>query len=153
TVNSTTLMPSSTGMETSALRSRYLDMHACGYACLDQYASAQKSESQPLLTASRSLREIASTHGRKTTGMTTMCWMTRSFILTKSAARLTGSSSVSAAWKTLSYSSLRQRVVFRPCHLFCLEATSQEVNWSMKCFGSGCVMVVVYIWMSVEKCE
>src|SRR5438034_4346808 len=58
TANSTTLMPSSAGMETSALRSRYLDMHACGYACLDQYASAQKSESQPILTASRSLREI-----------------------------------------------------------------------------------------------
>ena len=75
--------------------------------------------------------------------------MTSSFILMKSAARLTGSSSDSAARKSLSYSSLRQRVMLRPCHLLSFEATSHDVNWFMNSSGSGWVMVVVYIWMSV----
>src|SRR5262249_22166065 len=84
--------------------------------------------------------------------MTTLSLMTRSFILMKRAARFTGSSSVSAALKDLSYSSFRQRVMFVPCHLFSLVATFQEQNTSMKSAGSGCVCVVVYIWRSVEKC-
>ena len=92
---------------------------------------------------------MAATRGRKTTGTTTTFWMTRSFILMKSAARLTGSSSASDARKALSYSSLRQRVMLRPCHLLSLVATSQEVNWFMKYSGSGEVAVVVYIWISV----
>ena len=37
-----------------------------------------------------------------------------------SAARLTGSSSACAALCVASYSSLRQRVMLRPCHLFSL---------------------------------
>ena len=40
----------------------------------------------------------------------------------------------------------------RPSHLFSLDATSHEVNWSMNRWGSGWVMVVVYIWRSVAKC-
>ena len=74
--------------------------------------------------------------------------MARSFILTKSAARLSGSISVSAAFHARSYSALRHRVMFVSAHLFSLEAISQEVNWSIKRCGSGRVMVVVYIWMS-----
>src|SRR5438445_433883 len=84
-----------------------------------------------------------------TAGITTMFWMTRSFILTNSAARLTGSSSVSAARNSLSYSSLRQRVMLRPWNLLSLVETSHDVNWFMKVSGSGWVMVVVYIWMAV----
>jgi hypothetical protein len=47
-----------------------------------------------------------------------------------------------------SYSSLRQRVMFLPCHLFSLEAASHEVNWFMKYWGSGAPIVVLYIWRS-----
>src|SRR2546426_7709773 len=47
-----------------------------------------------------------------------MFWITRSFVLTRSAARLTGSISASAAFHARSYSSLRQREMLRPCHLF-----------------------------------
>jgi hypothetical protein len=72
----------------------------------------------------------------------------RSFICTNSAARLTASSSASAWWNSLSYSSLTQRQMLRPCHLLALDETSHEVYWSMKRSGSGCVMVVVYICMS-----
>ena len=89
--------------------------------------------------------------GRQTTGMTTIFWIRRSFILMKSTARLTGSISASAAFQVRSYSSLRQRTTFRPCHWFAFAATSQETNWSMKRCGSGWVIVVVYIWTSVEK--
>src|SRR5213593_655473 len=78
--------------------------------------------------------------------------MSRSFIRMNMAARLTGSISASADFQSLSYSSLRHRVGFRPSHLFSLDATSQEVNWSMRRWGSGWVIVVVYIWRSVEKC-
>ena len=67
----------------------------------------------------------------------------------KSAARLTGSISVSPARKSLSYSSFRHRVMFRSCHLLSLDAISHDVNWSMNSSGSGWVMVVVYIWTSV----
>ena len=49
----------------------------------------------------------------------------------KSAARLTGSISDSAAFHARSYSSLRQRVLLRPAHLFSLAAASQETNGSM----------------------
>ncbi len=64
---------------------------------------------------------------------------------------MTGSISASAARQVLSYSSLRQRVGLRPCHLFSLVATSHEQNWSMNRCGSGWVIVVVYIWRSVPK--
>src|SRR6266704_657550 len=96
---------------------------------------------------------MAATRGRNTTGMTTTFWMTSSFILMNSAARLTGSSSLSPERKSLSYSSLLQRVMLRPCHLFSLEETSHDVNWFMNSSGSGWVMVVVYIWMSVYNLE
>ena len=45
-----------------------------------------------------------------------------SFIRMNCAARLTGSISVSAAFQSWSYSSLRQRVMFRPDHLLSLAA-------------------------------
>src|SRR5882762_1140883 len=142
-VNSTTLIPASTGIRIRSRRKRYLDMR-CGHQAepsgpepldpirhvyaLDQYASAQKSLSHPLWTTSRMRLEIAATRGRNTTGMTTTFWITRSFILTNSAARLTGSISVSAAFHVLSYSSLRQRVLFVSANLLSLAATSQDVN-------------------------
>ena len=94
---------------------------------------------------------MPATRGRYTTGMTTTFWITRSFIFTKSAARLAGSISDSAAFQTLSYSPFCQRVLLRPCHLLPRDATSQEANWSMNRCGSGSVIVVVYIWMSVAK--
>jgi hypothetical protein len=93
----------------------------------------------------------AATRGRCTTGITTTFWMTMSFILMKSAARFTGSISASAARKVLSYSSLRQRVMLRPWYLLSLDAISHDVNWFMNSSGSGIVIVVVYIWTSVEK--
>src|SRR6266581_6081099 len=136
------------GQEPAEPRRSRASRPSCAYA-LDQYGTAQKSESQPLWTTSRIRFEIAATRGRNTTGMITTFWMTRSFSFTKSAARLTGSISASAAFQVRSYSSLRQRVGLRPDHLFSLEATSHEVNWSMKRCGSGWVIVVVYIWMSV----
>src|SRR4029453_4145626 len=111
----------------------------------------QKSESQPLCS-SRSLLAMARTRGRQTTGITTTFWMARSFILMYMPPRLTGSSSPSAALYSLSASSFRQRVMLRPCHLFSFEETSHDVNAIMNSSGSGWVMVVVYIWMSVEKC-
>src|SRR4030095_9004907 len=95
---------------------------------LDQYGSAQKSPSHPLCTTSRRRLEIAATRGRNTTGMTTMFWITRSFILTNNAARLTASISVSAAFHVLSSSSLRQRVLFVRANLLSLDETSHDVN-------------------------
>src|SRR5262249_7659787 len=124
------------------------DPHRPDHASRCQFCSAQKSESQPLRSTRRRLL-MAGVAGRWTTGITTRVWITRAVILMQSAARLTGSISLSAARNSLSYSSLRQRVMFRPCHLLSLEATSHDANWSMKSSGSGCVIVVVYIWMSV----
>ena len=65
-----------------------------------------------------------------------------------SAARLTGSSSLSLASYSLSYSAFCQRVMLRPCHLFSLLATSLDRNCRMNTPGSGSVIVVVYIWRS-----
>src|SRR5262249_14914075 len=106
-----------------------------------------RSPSQPLMSP-LTLLEMAETRGRYTTGMTAWSPQARSFMRMKRAARLTGSSSPSAARNALSYSSLRHRVMLRPCHLFSFDAASQEVNWFMNTSASGCVMVVVYIWMS-----
>ena len=90
--------------------------------------------------------------GRQTTGMAITFLMTRSFIWMNIVARLTGSSSPSAALWSLPNSSLCQRTMLRPCHLFSFEAISQGVNWSMKSWGSGEVWVTVYICRSVAKC-
>src|SRR4029077_4260103 len=122
-----------------------------GYASLYQNGSCQKSEAQPLWVT-LSLLLIAETRGRQATGITTTFLITMSFIWMNSAARLTGSSSASAALKSLPYSSLCQRVMLRPCHLFSFDAISQGVNCSMKSWGSGTVSVTVYIWRSVAKC-
>src|SRR5262249_43661992 len=97
--------------------------HASRY----QFASCQRSRSQPLSGACSPLATV-DTRGRYTTGMTVWLPQTRSFMRMNRAARLIGSSSPSAARKVLSYSSLRQRVMLRPCHLFALEASSQEQN-------------------------
>jgi hypothetical protein len=58
------------------------------------------------------------------------------------AARLTGSISCSAARQSWSYSSLRQRVTLAPVHWLAFCATSQEQNWRMKAWGSGCRRVL-----------
>src|SRR5271155_729499 len=68
----------------------------CGHASRYQSLRLQKVLSQPLSVA-LSFLEIATTRGRHTTGMTTPSSTARSFIAMKSAARLTGSSSPSAA--------------------------------------------------------
>src|SRR5262245_33009116 len=163
-VNRTALIPNTTGIRIRVRRRKYFHM-LCrqpagarrrapprpadrSYA-FDQYASAQKLLSQPLWTASRRRFETAATAGRATTGMTTTFWITRSFILMNRAARLTGSISCSAALHRLSYSSLRQHVLFVRANLLSLADTSHDVNWSMKRGGSGWVMVVVYICRSV----
>src|SRR5215467_689779 len=141
--NSTTLIPARTGIRIRIRRTRYLDIriptsggaaatHAAGprghrYA-FDQYASDQKLLSHPLCTASRKRFDAAVTAGRATTGMTTTFWITRSFILMNRAARLTGSISCSAALHSLSYSSLRQRVLFVSANLLSLAETSHDVN-------------------------
>src|SRR5262249_5863827 len=90
----------------------------------------------------------AETPLRHNTGMTTAFWITRSFILTNSAARVTGSSSETDALSAGSYSSLRQRVMFRPCHLLALADTSRDVNWFMKYWGSGALGPLLYICRS-----
>src|SRR5262249_16921547 len=117
-----------------------LRAHASRY----QSARFHKSLSQPDLTV-WSLLDTACTFGRLTTGITVGSLQTRSFMRMNNAARLTGSSSPSAARNALSYSSLRQPVILRPCHLFSFVAISQEVNWRMNTSGSGCVMFMLYI--------
>src|SRR5439155_1493731 len=89
---------------------------------LCQKASRQNVESQPERSIPLRRTLDADTPLRHSTGMTTTFWITRSFILTKSAARFTGSSSESAARYARSYSSLRQRVMLRPCHVLAFEA-------------------------------
>src|SRR5215813_1974363 len=142
-VNKTALIPNSTGIRITVRRTKYFHIpcrqpEGAGrrepprpanrsYA-LDQYASAQKLLSHPLWVASRSRFEAAVTAGRATTGMTTTFWITRSFILMNRAARLTGSISCSAALHSLSYSSLRQRVLLVSANLLSLAETSHDVN-------------------------
>src|SRR5690349_16946011 len=118
------------------------------YPCRVQCDSRQKVDSQPERSIPRRLTTDTETPLRHSTGITTVPWMIRSFILMKSAARLTGSSSVSAAEYARSYSSLRQRVTLRPCHLLAFDATSHETNWFMKYCGSGAFGPFVYIWRS-----
>ena len=48
---------------------------------------------------------------------------------------------------------LDQRVMLRPCHLFSLVATSRDGELVHEGPGSGCVIVVVYIWMSHQNFE
>src|SRR5215470_5779407 len=119
-VNRTALIPNTTGIRIRLRRRKYFHMPcrqpAAGrrrapprppdrsYA-FDQYASAQKLLSQPLWTASR-----------------------RRFEAAVRAARLTGSISCSAALHSLSYSSLRQRVLFVSANLLSLAETSHDVN-------------------------
>src|SRR5215467_5708936 len=83
--------------------------HLCWYGAdhvsRHQSFKSQKSLSQPLSVA-LSLCDIAATQRRFTIGMTTWSPITRSFILMISAARLTGSSSLSDARYASSYSSL-----------------------------------------------
>src|SRR5687768_8931222 len=106
---------------------------------------------QPLIGACRLLPSALSL-GRETIGTTTCALQMRSLSLISSAARLTGSSSISEARKVLSYSSLRQRVTLRPRYLLALLATSHEQNSSMKRPGSGPPRVMVYICRSAWKC-
>src|SRR5260370_9923186 len=67
------------------------------YPCRDQCDSRQKVDSQPDRSIPRRLATDTEAPLRHSTGITTVPWMIRSFILTKSAARLTGSSSRSPA--------------------------------------------------------
>src|SRR5205823_2974550 len=60
-------------------------------------------------------------------------------------------SSPSASRNALSYRSLRQRVMLRPCHLFSFDATSHDTNARMKASGSGTDVVDVNICRSVEN--
>src|SRR5262245_17450439 len=91
---------------------------ARGYACRYQWAMFQQFESQPLRSVPRSRFETALPSPRQMNGTITTFWGSSSFIRMTWAARLTGSISVSAALKSRSNSSLRQRVVLRPAHLF-----------------------------------
>src|SRR5262249_3027716 len=97
-----------------------------------QYDKCQRFESHPETSVPFSRLDAPATTLRQINGIMTTFWITRSFIRMKSAARLAGSISVEAARQSRSDSSLRQRVVLRPCHLFSLDATSHDVNCSMK---------------------
>src|SRR5262245_1550200 len=83
------------------------------------------SAAQPLIGAC-SLLAIAVGFERTINGTTAWSLQTMSLRRTSIAARLTGSSSLSAARNRRSYSSLRQRVTLRPSHLLALEAISHE---------------------------
>jgi hypothetical protein len=75
----------------------------------------------------------------------------RSFICTNSAARLTGSSSISAARNALSYSGLDQRVLFCSCHPLAFWQISHDTHCCMKRSGSVPVRVLRYISMSEKN--
>ena len=79
---------------------------------------------------------------RHVTGITTALCTTMSFILMKSAARLTGSISFSALRHSRSNSALRQREMLRPFHPFSFVGISHEANWAMKSWGSRPVNTV-----------
>src|SRR5205823_7627583 len=64
------------------------------YASRCQYARCQRFESQPEISVPFKRLEAPATTFRQMIGMTTTFWMTRSFILMNSAARLTGSISL-----------------------------------------------------------
>src|SRR4030095_9902806 len=89
-----------------------------GYPSRYQCARFQSVESQPLMSVPRKRFETAEDVPRQRTGTVTTLWTSMSFIRMNRAARFTGSISVSAARYMRSYSSLRQRVEFRPDHLF-----------------------------------
>src|SRR5207247_10630018 len=91
--------------------------------------------------------ETPATALRQRIGMATTCWISRSFIRTKCAARLIGSISLEAARQTRANSSLRQRVLLRPCHLFSLAATSQVVHWARRVGGRGAAGACWYLGM------
>src|SRR3989442_3130600 len=123
------------------------------YGSLYQWARFQRFESQPLISVPRSRFETADALPRQRKGTTTTCWVRRSFIRTKCAARLTGSISVSAARNSRSYSSLRQRVELRPAHLFSFWAISQDTKGSMNRWGSGEPLLKLYICRPAEKLD
>src|SRR4029453_15544374 len=113
-----------------------------------QYARRQRYESQPERSLPLSLFDTPATELRNTIGITTTCWVSMSFIRRNSAARFTGSISVSAAFHNRSYSSLRQRVVLRRAHLFSFEQISADVKFDMNVCGSGAPGPTLYIWRS-----
>jgi hypothetical protein len=121
-----------------------------GSGILVPVAQAQVSLSQADSTGPFSLL-ITPRARPANSGMTWPSLTTRSFILMNMAARLTGSSSTCAALKVASYSALLQRTRLRLAHLLAFCAICSVVNCSMKICGSGCVMVVVYIWMSAQN--
>src|SRR4029453_6113858 len=113
----------------------------------------QQFEPQPLISVPWSRLETADALPRQRNGTITTFWVSRSFIRMKWAARFTGSISVSAARKSRSYSSLRQRVELRPAHLFSFCETSHDTYGSMNRWGSGARVLKAYIWISAEKCD
>src|SRR5262249_60648387 len=113
----------------------------------------QQFESQPLISVPWSRFETADALPRQSNGTITTFWVSRSFIRMKWAARLTGSISVSAARKSRSYSSLRQRVALRPAHLFSFCEASHDTKGSMNRCGSGDPELKLYICRSAVKWE
>src|SRR5471032_1518320 len=101
-----------------------------------QLPRSQVLLSQPLRSQT-SLSFTAATSGRETTGITTCSFTIISLHLISMPARFTGSSSVVAALKTLSYSLLCQRVLLRPDHLFSFCAMSHETKVRRKISGSA----------------
>src|SRR4029450_9805377 len=95
-----------------------------------------KIESEEFGSMPMRLFEAAWMMLRHVIGMITPLWITRSFIRMNMAARFTGSISCSAFRHTVSYSALRQRLTFRPVHLFSLVGMSHEQNCPMKPWGS-----------------
>ena len=100
----------------------------------------------------RSLLDTAEAVPRQRNGTITTFWTSMSFMRMNSAARFTGSISVSAALYIRSYSSLRQRVEFRPAHLLSFWAISHDTNGCMNSWGSGEPLTRLYICRSAEKC-
>ena len=103
------------------------------------------------MSVSFSLSDRAETFARQMTGITTTFWIRRSFIRTNIAAALDGIHLRIGRLPELVVLLVAPPRGIAPSHLFSLDATSHEVNWSMSRWGSGCVIVVVYIWRSVAK--
>src|SRR4051794_40406624 len=100
-----------------------------------QSCRAEKSRSQ-IESDGTSFSDRPRTRARFTSGITQPDATTRSFMRMKCAARLTGSSSLSAAANAASYSGLLQRLLFRLCHLFAFCEISEERNWRKVPAGS-----------------
>src|SRR4030095_5897377 len=145
-------IPTSMGAEHTAPGSPLVEAAAeKGYPSRYQCARFQSAESQPLMSVPRKRFETAEAVPRQRKGTITTLWTSMSFIRMNRAARFTGYSSFSAARYMRSYSSLRQRVEFRPADLFSFWAISHDTNGCMNSCGSGEPLTRLYIWRSAER--